>query len=303
MQKEKKVRTYTRKSKTGKTVTVKAHTAKYDAAEEARKAFAKKAGAGSELAKTKQEKVKPMADDDLGFTEADYKAWYHWDTEDDPKNTSALKVKKALIAKMGRSAYNKYEKQMTDSYSARGHLKAFKGVGDVTKSDTTKGKSSTSEKTAGDALYEVLKKETDSQLRGVGIDPDKRVRGKKATAAKKDLIAKGFVQTKDGSGHYILTKGSESYKYTPGAGLVGGAVLDRLINKKPSAPKKVFTPKTTEVLYNPKTNRPNIKAIEKKVGYKLSHDEREYAQYYYESGGKGVPDFGSERHQDFLQLL
>lgn len=131
MQKEKKIRTYTRKTKTGKTVTVKAHTAKYDAAEEARKVFAKKAGAGEELSMAKKEKVVPAANDDLGFSAEDYKAWYHWDTEGDPKNAQALKVKKALIAKMGRSAYNKYEQQMTDSYSARGHLKGFKGVGDL----------------------------------------------------------------------------------------------------------------------------------------------------------------------------
>lgn len=201
MQKEKKIRTYTRKTKTGKTVTVKAHTAKYDAAEEARKAFAAKRGAGEEVTqrkldaewqkiedafmeehpdfeafdndgfetkenralakkmlafskkhpewkngiasgKSKAPKVPktPQASkgSDLGFTEADYKAWYHWDTEADPKNESALKVKKALIAKMGRSAYNKYEKQMTDSYSARGHLKGFKGLGDSQSKESLK---------------------------------------------------------------------------------------------------------------------------------------------------------------------
>lgn len=131
MQKEKKVRAYTRKSKSGKTVQVKAHTQKYDAAEEARRAFASKKGAGEELSKVKKVKEVPADDTDLGFSEADFKAWYHWDMEDDPKNPQALKVKKALIAKMGRSAYSKYEDQMTDSYTARGHLKAFKGLGDI----------------------------------------------------------------------------------------------------------------------------------------------------------------------------
>lgn len=53
MQKEKKVRAYTRKTKSGKTVSVKAHTAKYDAAEEARKAFASKKGAGEEVKEKK----------------------------------------------------------------------------------------------------------------------------------------------------------------------------------------------------------------------------------------------------------
>lgn len=52
MKKEKQVKTYQRRTKSGKVVTVKAHTAKYDAAEKAKEA-AKKKGAGSELAAKK----------------------------------------------------------------------------------------------------------------------------------------------------------------------------------------------------------------------------------------------------------
>lgn len=48
MKKEKKIRTYQRRTKSGKMVTVKAHTAKYDAAERA-KELAKKKGAGEEI--------------------------------------------------------------------------------------------------------------------------------------------------------------------------------------------------------------------------------------------------------------
>lgn len=188
MQKEKKVRAYTRKSKSGKTVQVKAHTQKYDAAEEARKAFAAKKGAGEELA-TKQlteKELKQVQDiveenseldeeylaafypelspkmikavmaahkaksatpkakaantagkspksetPDLGFTAEEYKAWYHWDMDKDPKNPSALKVKKTLVAAMGPRAYRKYEDDMTDSYTARGDKKAFGAVGEL----------------------------------------------------------------------------------------------------------------------------------------------------------------------------
>ena len=49
MKKETNVKAHTRRTKSGKTVTVKAHTQKYDAAEEAQKALKKKKGAGSEL--------------------------------------------------------------------------------------------------------------------------------------------------------------------------------------------------------------------------------------------------------------
>ena len=50
MKKEKKIKAHTRRTKSGKTITVKAHTAKYDAADELKKA-AKKKGAGDELEK------------------------------------------------------------------------------------------------------------------------------------------------------------------------------------------------------------------------------------------------------------
>lgn len=55
--------------------------------------------------------------------------------------------------------------------------------------------------------------------------------------------------------------------------------------------------------YNPKTDKINFKAIEKAIGHKLDYDEREYAIYFYESGGEGIPDFGSERMSDFCLML
>lgn len=68
MQKEKSVRTYQRKSKNGKVVTVRSYKAKYDAAEEARKEMAKRAGAGEEF-----KKKKASAPADLGFTADEFK--------------------------------------------------------------------------------------------------------------------------------------------------------------------------------------------------------------------------------------
>lgn len=124
MKKEKTVRTYQRRTKSGKMVTVREHKASYDAAEEARKAAAKKAGAGSELSKKKAVKE----ENPLGFSEADYKEWYHWDMEDDANNEAALRVEKALTKKMGKKAYNKYLEDMSNSYSARGHKKAHQAL-------------------------------------------------------------------------------------------------------------------------------------------------------------------------------
>lgn len=128
MQKEKSVKQYTRRTKSGKTVTVRAYKAKYDAAEELKKAMAKKAGAGEEL---KAKKLVPTTKEpDYGFTADEFKEWYHWDTESDAKNKAALKVEKALKASMGARGYKKFYDEMTDGYSARGHNKAFKGLGD-----------------------------------------------------------------------------------------------------------------------------------------------------------------------------
>lgn len=53
MKKEKQVRSYKRRTKSGKIVTVKAHTAKYDAADEKAKEVSKKPGAGKELEERK----------------------------------------------------------------------------------------------------------------------------------------------------------------------------------------------------------------------------------------------------------
>lgn len=56
MKKEKTIKTYQRKTKSGKMTTVKQHTAKYDSAEDmAKEAMKKKTGAGKELEKRKKE--------------------------------------------------------------------------------------------------------------------------------------------------------------------------------------------------------------------------------------------------------
>lgn len=57
MKKEKQVRSYKRRTKSGKTVTVKAHTAKYEAADEKAKEVSKKPGAGKELEERKKKPV------------------------------------------------------------------------------------------------------------------------------------------------------------------------------------------------------------------------------------------------------
>lgn len=220
MKKEKTIKTYQRRTKSGKLTTVKQHTARYDAAEAAKEALKKAKGAGREFEKgkrkpieeelTDEEKKLAMAQEVLdtplekghdkknwlenrrkakevinsikgkkdkdpkkdpitksakdkaeahskslkapGFEKSpktatkpvngkgkteksaptispeDYKAWYHWDQEKDPKNKAALSVEKALKTKMGTKEYNKYFNKVSDEYSSRGHLKGYKSL-------------------------------------------------------------------------------------------------------------------------------------------------------------------------------
>lgn len=58
MKKEKQVRSYKRRTKSGKTIIVRAHTAKYDAADEKAKNTSKKEGAGKELEERKKKPTK-----------------------------------------------------------------------------------------------------------------------------------------------------------------------------------------------------------------------------------------------------
>lgn len=68
------------------------------------------------------------SDSPYGFSADEYKSWYHWDQDADPKNKSALKVEKALKKQMGAKGYSKYFDDLTENYSERGHSKAFKGL-------------------------------------------------------------------------------------------------------------------------------------------------------------------------------
>ena len=120
MQKEKHVKSYTRKTKGGKVARVKAYSAKYDATDAIKQNMTRKKGAGDEL------KAKVAETTPYGFTLKEWDEWYNWDMVGDENNPAALKVQDALIAKMGKRAYNRYLRKCTDSYSEKGSRKEFK---------------------------------------------------------------------------------------------------------------------------------------------------------------------------------
>lgn len=113
MQKEKSVRAYQRKSKNGKVVTVHSYKAKYDAAEEARKEMAKRAGAGEEF-----KKKKSSAPADLGFTADEFKIWAN-----DLDVKEAKRIDKILVKKYGEKAVQK----LADEINA-GNSRTYKAV-------------------------------------------------------------------------------------------------------------------------------------------------------------------------------
>lgn len=108
MKKEKKVRTYQRRTKSGKTITVRAHTASYEAAEKSKEA-AKKKGAGDELSSKvkKGEEWKLPMDEFLKKLKEERaeKKWNDevdksWKSEDEkPKKKSEKKTEKKTPAK------------------------------------------------------------------------------------------------------------------------------------------------------------------------------------------------------------
>lgn len=108
MKKEKKVRTYQRRTKSGKTITVRAHTASYEAAEKAKEA-SKKKGAGDELSSKvkKGEEWKLPMDEFLKKLKEERaeKKWNDevdksWKSEDEkPKKKSEKKTEKKTPAK------------------------------------------------------------------------------------------------------------------------------------------------------------------------------------------------------------
>lgn len=124
MQKEKQVKSYNRKTKSGKVVTVKAHTAKYEAANavdnKAKNRVSKKKGAGMEL------KNNPYLAT-AGLNVKDFKEWYNFNDWDSPQNTWPESVQiadKHIRAKLGsEEAYNKYCDKIDSDWKEGGYVK------------------------------------------------------------------------------------------------------------------------------------------------------------------------------------
>lgn len=117
MKKEKTVRTYQRRTKRGKIVTVKQHTAKYDAAEKAKEA-SKKKGAGNELeAKMKRLRLKELIGKELPEEEVEKKV-----LDEDEKGTK----KKGKIRPVGTGTNGPEPKKTSKEKASKTATSKFK---------------------------------------------------------------------------------------------------------------------------------------------------------------------------------
>lgn len=132
-QKEKQVKSYTRKSKSGKQVQVKSYSAKYNSAEDmVKEALKQKKGAGKELLETKKkQKVENIPDYD--FSMDDFAHWYEGDGSKQDKA-----VEKSLRKILGKKNYEALNDYVADNYKKGGHKLAFKKVSSFKEGATTK---------------------------------------------------------------------------------------------------------------------------------------------------------------------
>ena len=141
MKKEKQVRTYQRKTKSGKVVVVRAHKAKYDAAEDLKKSITKKKGSGLEMESLKNEGV----ENPFGVEMDDFKEWYAFNDWDTPKKewpVAVRRVDKALLSGMGKKSYDDFCAKVDESWTARGYRRAMKDLSALSKSPVARQSSS-----------------------------------------------------------------------------------------------------------------------------------------------------------------
>lgn len=197
MKKEKQVRSYKRRTKSGKIITVKAHTAKYDAADEKAKGTSKKEGAGKELEERKKKSTKL----EIPLNKEEEKKVLDEVKDEEKKSSSKKSAEKKTTKKV----------RPVDS-GTNGPTPKKKSEAKVAK--TTASKPATSEPAFTAAEFK-------EQYRGTGSAADKKV----AKALRAQLGRSGYRKLEDEAidnyssrGHLSMFKkvsGGSSSKATP----------------------------------------------------------------------------------------
>lgn len=298
MKKEKQVRSYKRRTKSGKTVTVKAHTAKYEASDKA-KEVSKKEGAGKELEERKKKPVQL----EIPFGKEEEKK-----VLDEVKETAKKESSK-------KPAEKKTTKKVRPVGSGtNGPTPKRKSEAKVTK--TTASKPATSEPAFTAAEFK-------EWYRGTGSAADKKV----AKALRAQLGRTGYRKLEDEAIDNYSSRGHLSMFKRVGGGS-GASTGTKSTTTKRATSKGDYTPafrdyvkksgyelnkygvllkggKPVENGYNitqsfAKAYRSGSKpTLPKQSSGKLTAVEKAYADYHKEQGRKGKPDYSSEEFMDF----
>lgn len=179
MKKEKQIKSYTRRTKSGKTVTVRAHSAKYDAADDLVKSLLKKKGSGKEFEHAVDTKgvdklINEMADSGrltIPVSKEEFRAWYH-----EPDSIAGKAAGKKLRSVLGSKEYKKLDETASSGYSTKGHSKLYGTLDGIINSEANvskrldaRGKSGKSAKPAEKTTSEVGRKPVYSPLEEVRL--------------------------------------------------------------------------------------------------------------------------------------
>lgn len=214
MKKEKKVRAYQRRTKSGKTVTVRAHTASYEAAEKAKEA-AKKKGAGDEIAERKKKNWELPMDEFLKKLKEE-RAQKREDEE--PKKVEDEKPKK--------KSEKKTEKKTPAKKTTKKRTVGTGTNGPEPKKKTTTKKTSTKEDASEPAF---TRDEFKEWYRGTGSAADKKV----AKALRKQLGRSGYRKFEDEAIDNYTSRGHLAmFKRVSGGSSTSAKPKSSLVTKK-----------------------------------------------------------------------
>lgn len=240
MKKEKKVRAYQRRTKSGKTVTVRAHTASYEAAEKAKEA-AKKKGAGDEIAERKKKNWELPMDEFLKKLKEE-RAQKREDEE--PKNVEDEKPKKS-------------EKKTEKKASSKKRTVGTGTNGPEPKKKTTTKKTSTK---ADDSEPAFTRDEFKEWYRGTGSAADKKV----AKALRKQLGRSGYRKFEDEAINNYTSRGHLSmFKRVSGGSGVNDSKNGAEISKAKKDTARGSKEKATEAKSSKAKGSKSVKAPKK----------------------------------------
>lgn len=257
MKKEKKVRTYQRRTKSGKMVTVRAHTASYEAAEKAKEA-AKKEGAGEELSS----KIKKGEEWKLPMDEFLKKL-----KEERAQKREDEESKKVEDEKPKKKSEKKTEKKTPAKNTTKKRTVGTGTNGPEPKKKATTKKTATKADTSEPAF---TKDEFKEWYRGTGSDADKKV----AKALRKQLGRSGYRKFEDEAIDNYTSRGHLSMFKRVSGGSSTGSTKESNESKVSKVSSKV----------------PKAKPEKKSVKGSLGITKSEFKEWYSDTDGSS-PSF------------